>query len=561
LKKKQRNKLTSYFNSSNKSRICLSFEEIEDIIDDKLPNIALKNPEWWSNNPKSKVAQCWINNGYRTRDIENIPKTRGAIFQKEAHRWQRIAIKFLIFPIAALVGLFCGLVIYAVGYDKVNSIVTFEGSLSDIEIESVSLSFNQTSPYYLEYLQESTANEEPTIYVNLGGLANNYGFNRNATGNGTLFLGLDAEEVPFDADDIVSIKLINPLLEVFLSPDFTDPEFVSISHKIRPLESGTLLTWDSIDTSVVYYIVGKDNKFLGATENRSFIIPKDKDIFAPYSVKIDTDQKANYFELKAEGTCSSGKTYGSDLRPVTISDITTWIYFLNAPDSEKLNISLFGDQNDQYYKLDFLSIGHEGFEAENEPFATVSISKRDSKTNALISEATYPVSMRLSVSYFGNSLNWNNNVKNISRSPYDLGVFYDSKFEPIYEFECDSINSLKFHGSGDLLISKGTLVNDIDVAEQIIYMEGLNPSNVKARIENTSSISIVGDTNSIKLEDRSIDPNIIECYFDLLMHDRMALIFPIVTGAIFTIAFTIFSQASERKKGDKPRCTAYGVLE
>lgn len=53
-----------------KESITLSYEEIEIIIGDKLPNTAYKKKEWWSNNDIShSQSSAWSDVGYRTTNI------------------------------------------------------------------------------------------------------------------------------------------------------------------------------------------------------------------------------------------------------------------------------------------------------------------------------------------------------------------------------------------------------------------------------------------------------------------------------------------------------------
>lgn len=54
-----------------KSRVTLTFSEIEDLLGGELPTTAKNNNAWWSNNPEGHVqAKSWLNAGFRTRDCD-----------------------------------------------------------------------------------------------------------------------------------------------------------------------------------------------------------------------------------------------------------------------------------------------------------------------------------------------------------------------------------------------------------------------------------------------------------------------------------------------------------
>jgi hypothetical protein len=52
------------------TEIPMTFEEVEKIIDDKLPPAAFKHRPWWSNNPSnSTITNAWLNAGFKTERV------------------------------------------------------------------------------------------------------------------------------------------------------------------------------------------------------------------------------------------------------------------------------------------------------------------------------------------------------------------------------------------------------------------------------------------------------------------------------------------------------------
>ncbi|KZL49465.1 transcriptional regulator [Nodularia spumigena CENA596] len=63
--------LLNFLSGSNQSEITLSFDEIESLIKDILPNSAKNKRAWWSNRSKGALqASAWINAGYRVDDVD-----------------------------------------------------------------------------------------------------------------------------------------------------------------------------------------------------------------------------------------------------------------------------------------------------------------------------------------------------------------------------------------------------------------------------------------------------------------------------------------------------------
>ena len=75
--------LKKYLLEKNAEKITLTFEEIEKILNRKLPNSAYKHPEpWWSNNYDHSQAIAWIDAGYNTYMVTNTSEKQFIIFSK-----------------------------------------------------------------------------------------------------------------------------------------------------------------------------------------------------------------------------------------------------------------------------------------------------------------------------------------------------------------------------------------------------------------------------------------------------------------------------------------------
>ena len=63
--------LERHLRASGKTRLPLTFSQIEKIIGGPLPAAARRYPAWWSNNEGSHVqAQAWREPGYRTKQVD-----------------------------------------------------------------------------------------------------------------------------------------------------------------------------------------------------------------------------------------------------------------------------------------------------------------------------------------------------------------------------------------------------------------------------------------------------------------------------------------------------------
>ena len=64
-------RLTEFLRDLSEDRIVMSFESINDIIGDGLPDSAFKHRPWWANRTDGKGSQnlAWQSAGWETRDV------------------------------------------------------------------------------------------------------------------------------------------------------------------------------------------------------------------------------------------------------------------------------------------------------------------------------------------------------------------------------------------------------------------------------------------------------------------------------------------------------------
>lgn len=75
--------LKHYLQKINEEKIILTFKEIENIINRKLPQSAYKHPEpWWSNNYDHSQAIAWIDAGYHTDFVTETYDKQKIVFIK-----------------------------------------------------------------------------------------------------------------------------------------------------------------------------------------------------------------------------------------------------------------------------------------------------------------------------------------------------------------------------------------------------------------------------------------------------------------------------------------------
>lgn len=84
-------KLKEYFSDCTLASLTLSFEEIENIIKNKLPDSARKKTEWWyPRNQTNRIAEAWITEGYTMTKID-ITKEK-ASFKRDEPGKERVKI-------------------------------------------------------------------------------------------------------------------------------------------------------------------------------------------------------------------------------------------------------------------------------------------------------------------------------------------------------------------------------------------------------------------------------------------------------------------------------------
>lgn len=63
--------LESWLSKQKLESVPVTFEQIEKVIDAKLPKSASDHRAWWSNNPTNSVATyAWLNAGYKTAEVD-----------------------------------------------------------------------------------------------------------------------------------------------------------------------------------------------------------------------------------------------------------------------------------------------------------------------------------------------------------------------------------------------------------------------------------------------------------------------------------------------------------
>ena len=67
--------LTTFLTNSGKESIKIAFNEIEEILDFKLPDSAYKHPTLWSNTKSHPIAFGWLNAGYFSRRVNMSEQT------------------------------------------------------------------------------------------------------------------------------------------------------------------------------------------------------------------------------------------------------------------------------------------------------------------------------------------------------------------------------------------------------------------------------------------------------------------------------------------------------
>lgn len=77
--------LSKYLKESNGELIKLSFQEIETILQKKLPKSAYKHSQpWWSNDYSHSQAIAWLDAGYETNLVSDTISENYIVFVKKS---------------------------------------------------------------------------------------------------------------------------------------------------------------------------------------------------------------------------------------------------------------------------------------------------------------------------------------------------------------------------------------------------------------------------------------------------------------------------------------------
>lgn len=77
-------KLKEYLKKSKQEVIKLSFNDIENIIEDKLPESSYTHAQaWWSNNADHSQAISWLEAGYKTEFVSDTYKLNTIVFVRQ----------------------------------------------------------------------------------------------------------------------------------------------------------------------------------------------------------------------------------------------------------------------------------------------------------------------------------------------------------------------------------------------------------------------------------------------------------------------------------------------
>lgn len=75
--------LYNYLSNMGGKKVTLTIQQIEDILNFKLPVSAYSYPQWWSNSKTKAHPYCrsWLDAGYRTVDVKNTLGKQVIIFE------------------------------------------------------------------------------------------------------------------------------------------------------------------------------------------------------------------------------------------------------------------------------------------------------------------------------------------------------------------------------------------------------------------------------------------------------------------------------------------------
>ena len=72
--------LETHLRKSGRASVCMTFDEIKDVIGE-LPPSAFRHRPWWSNNPSNNpMTHAWLRAGYRTANVDM--EGRKLVFRK-----------------------------------------------------------------------------------------------------------------------------------------------------------------------------------------------------------------------------------------------------------------------------------------------------------------------------------------------------------------------------------------------------------------------------------------------------------------------------------------------
>ena len=75
--------LSKFLKEQEKHKVVLSFAEIENIIDDKLPPSAGRYVQWWENSDSHVQGKSWLNSGWHIDNVRNTVSSSEVVFVKK----------------------------------------------------------------------------------------------------------------------------------------------------------------------------------------------------------------------------------------------------------------------------------------------------------------------------------------------------------------------------------------------------------------------------------------------------------------------------------------------
>jgi hypothetical protein len=453
MRKSARDKLNRYFASAKNRRVYLSIDEIEEIAGE-LPRAARDKAEWWENNPKKLVAQCWMNNGYKTGHIKNIAKEKCVVFSREPRRQWKIMvvlgiILILSMPFYILANLAFDTVFPSVEVSLQAKVtpVTASNDNDYVHHESSFDSFSFTKESVaLDFYVEASSDDPYSVSVNSASA-------KVPLNNG--FVDIDISEpnkylvsTEFSALETVEITFYSPMVCV-VYPEYDGESFVhyGVPCKVVETEKGHKLTWEKPTYVDVfegsYYIVKlpatDQTKFLASVAGKPEYALDEKELQqlsdyveltnlgdamilldcvsgTTYDIK-DYDNTYTYFvlamnnsfgktALSVSGNSEANKTYAGDASAY-LKNQNSVPWFALYDDSKKtsggIDFEISGQESSRGFRSLFLSTSEVRAEI---PFATVSIVSHNPATKEDTVIETYEANQSISIEYWGDSFKW-----------------------------------------------------------------------------------------------------------------------------------------------------------